>query len=221
MDYIVKKYLDTLQEDRLLIYQFWGAKYNIMNIQYGCVLLRPIEMNDSELLQKLMNDPVVERTIVGLNFSVSKTNQEEWMRSYYNSDKQLRFMIELSNETVLGMITLTNIDWINRCASINIKTNPTETKRIKGDVKDAMYAICSYAFDTLNLERIESSTLDFNVFSLKLTRGLGFIDEGLLRHKAFKNGQWHNLILGALLRDEFQRYDDGEAPWQKKRKENA
>lgn len=191
-----------------------------MNIRFGCVTLRAIDMQDLDLLLMLMNSPDVERTTVGMNYAVSSLNQEEWMRGFHNSDGCLRWMIELENGRTLGMISFTDIDWINRSASIGIKINPEERERIRGDVKDAMYAAHAYAFDELNLERLESATLDFNIFSLKLSRSMGYVDEGIQRKKIFKNGKRHDLVIGGLLREEFVRYEDGRAPWQVKRNQS-
>ena len=39
----------------------------------------------------------------------------------------------------------------------------------------------------------------------------------MLRKKVFRQGKWRDVVIGSLLRDEFIRYEDGSAPWQKKR----
>lgn len=186
-----------------------------MNIKFGCAMLRAIELEDIRLLQHLMNDPGVESMTVDMHYAVSAHQEEEWVRKFCNDDRCMRWMITLSNGTVLGMVSLSGIDWINRGASIGIKTGPLEGERMRGDVKDAFYALCRHAFDELNLHRIETATLDYNVFSLKLSRSMGFCDEGIQRKKVFRGGKWHDLVIGGLLREEFIRYEDGCAPWQK------
>lgn len=188
-----------------------------MNIKFGCATLRAIELRDARLLQSLMNSPDVDGMTVDMHHAISAHHEEEWIREFRNHDRCIRWMIELDNQTVIGMISLTAIDWVNRNAALGIKTGLLEGERIKGDVKDAFYALCRHAFDELNLNRIETATLDYNIFSLKLSRSMGFVDEGIQRKKIFRGGQWHDLIIGGLLRDEFIRYEDGEAPWQKKR----
>ena len=190
-----------------------------MNLCFGCVTLRAAEMEDLKLLMYLMNSPQVEHMTVGMNYAISSYNQADWIKNFQNTDRCLRWMIELDNGAVPGMIMLTDIDWINRTASIGIKISPLERGRIRGDVKDAMYAVHAYAFDELNLERLESATLEYNIFSLRLTRSMGYVDEGIRREKIFKSGRRHGLITGGLLRSEFVRYEDGSAPWQQKRME--
>lgn len=188
-----------------------------MNIRYGCVTLRAIEMEDVGLLKHLLNAPEVEVTTVGWNMPVSTYQQEQWMLNYRNSSDCMRWMIELENGTVLGMAILSSIDWKNRTACLGIKINPNEGSRIHGDVKDAVYGGLRYAFDELGLHRIDAETLSTNFFSLKLTRSMGFTDEGIKRECIFKAGEWHDLIVGGLLEQDFVRYQDGTAPWQRKR----
>lgn len=192
-----------------------------MNIKYGCATLRAIEMEDAELLKYLLNAPEVEVSTVGWNMPVSSWQQEQWMRNYRNSSDCMRWMIELENGTVLGMVLLSSIDWKNRTGDFGIKINPHENRRIYGDVRDAFYGGIRYAFDELGLHRVQAETLSTNVFSLKLTRGMGFVDEGIKRECIFKAGGWHDLIIGGLLEQDFVRYSDGTAPWQKKRAERS
>lgn len=192
-----------------------------MNIKYGCAVLRAIEMEDSELLKYLLNAPEVEASTVGWNMPVSSWQQEQWLKNYRNSSDCMRWMIELENGTVLGMAILSPIDWKNRTGNIGIKINPNESRRIYGDVKDALYGSLRYAFDELGLHRIHAETLSTNIFSLKLTRGMGFVDEGVKRECIFKAGRWHDLVIGGLLEQDFARYPDGAAPWQKKRMDRS
>ena len=188
-----------------------------MIIRYGCVTLRAIEMEDAELLKYMINAPEVEMSTGGWNMAVSSYQQEQWIKGFRNSSNCMRWMIELEDKTVLGMAVLSDIDWKNRFAESGIKINPGEKNRIYGDVKDAYYGMLLYAFDELNLHRIQCHTISTNVFSLKLSRSMGFVDEGIKRECVYKNGQWYDLIARGLLKQEFIHYPNGTAPWQKKR----
>ena len=188
-----------------------------MNIKYGCVILRAIEEKDIEILKFMMNEPSIEHDTVGWNFPVSSYQQEKWTKDFSNSMSCMRWMIELDYGNTIGMISLQDFDWKNRKATVGIKINIKETNRIYGDTKDAYYAVLLYAFDELGLNRIENSTLDYNIFSLKLSKSMGFVDEGVQRKAIYKFGKWHNLIIKGLLSEELIRYEDGNAPWQIKR----
>lgn len=186
-----------------------------MELKFGNVKLRAIEKEDCELLKFLMNSAGVERTTVGWNQPISTIMQEKWIEHYENSENVMRWMIELNNGTTLGMVMLTDIDWKNRVALIGIKTNPYEKERLKGDTKNALYAVVKYAFEELALHRIESTILKYNTFSLKLLgESLGFRLEGVQKSKIFKCGMWNDLYCYGLLVEDFKHYDDGQAPWQ-------
>lgn len=186
-----------------------------MELKFGNVKLRAIEKEDCELLKFLMNSAGVERTTVGWNQPISTIMQEKWIEQYTNSDTVMRWMIELDNGTTLGMVMLTDIDWKNRVALIGIKTNPYEKRRLKGDTKNALYAVIKYAFEELALHRIESTILKCNTFSIKLLgESMGFQMEGVQRLKIYKCGMWNDLCCYGLLDKDYKHYDDGCAPWQ-------
>ncbi len=186
-----------------------------MILNFGNVTLRAIEMRDKELLLYLVNDPNTEKMTGGWNHPVSEHAQEEWMREYRFSDDAMRWVAENRNNRVaFGLITLSDIDWKNRCAFIHYKANAMETRREKGDMKDAVYAAVQYAFDELGMHRIEGLVLEQNIFSKKLLQSFGFVKEGTYRSRIFKEGRWHDQELYGLLNEEFVRYKNGEAPWQ-------
>ena len=185
-----------------------------MELKFGNVKLRAIEKEDCGLLKFLMNSAAVEQTTVGWNQPVSTAMQEKWIENYRNSDNIMRWMIELENGVVLGMIMLTDIDWKNRIALIGIKINPYEKKRLKGDTKNALYAVIEYAFEELALHRIESLILKNNIFSIRLGESMGFQLEGVQRAKIYKRGIWNDLCCYGLLNEDYVHYDDGRAPWQ-------
>ena len=187
-----------------------------MNLHFGNIILRAIEEKDAALLKLLMNSSEVEAMTVGWNPPVSDFAQAEWIKNFRCSDKQIRWMMELNDGTTIGMIVLSDIDWKNRTAFVHYKINPFEKNRQRGDTKNALYAVLKYAFDELGFHRIEGSILDYNTFSRKLILSLGFVKEGTYRKKTFKNGTWHDEDSFGLLNEEFIRYYDNEAPWQKR-----
>ena len=165
----------------------------------------------------MINSPLVENSTVGWNYPVSMFNQKNWIANFTNSNNCIRWIIELTNGCSIGMITINDIDWKNRCAFLHYKLNPIEKNRIRGDIKDALYAVIRYMFDELGFNRLEGSILEDNNFSIKLIKSMGFVEEGKYRNKVFKNAEWKSELFFSLLSNEFVRYEDNEAPWQLKR----
>lgn len=175
-----------------------------MIITKGCAQLRAIEIKDALLLKNMLNSADVERTTLGVNQPTTLEMQCQWIEQYKNDDTTMRYMIELENGATIGMIALRDIDWKNRHGSLSYKILASVEDRIKGDTFDAVYAILNYAFNELNLHRVNAEILDYNTFSLKLAHKVGFVDEGIMRKKVFKNGSYHDVIVLGLLEEEWK-----------------
>jgi [ribosomal protein S5]-alanine N-acetyltransferase len=70
----------------------------------------------------------------------------------------------------------------------------------KGYGHEAMKGLVAYAFDTLNLRRLEAQVDPRNVASCKLLERLGFEREGLRRQNYFTKGEFSDTALYGLLR---------------------
>jgi len=178
-----------------------------MILKNGCVTLRAIEKEDFELLFYLINAPEIEEMIEGWNLPISSDEQKNWIQNYTNTNNNIKLMIELSNGKTIGMIMLTDIDWKNRQAAIGYKISAPAEDRIKGDMKDAINAILTYAFYELGLNCIRSLILEKNIFSVKLAKKLNFQMEGILRERIFKNGIFNNQIMFSILKAEYEAFN--------------
>lgn len=174
-----------------------------MNIVNGCAKLRAIEESDFELLFDMANSPEIEiQTGMG-SYPLSSTEQKEWMRNFRNSDHCLRFVIELNNGKSIGLITLSNINNRNGTAFIHYKIRNRIEDRIKGDIFDAVYGVLDYAFMFLRLNCVEGAIRTDNVMSRKLARKLGFTEEGVMRQRIYSNGEYHDMVMISMLKEEF------------------
>lgn len=183
-----------------------------MNIMGKSVTLRAIEKEDLELMREMLNDPEIESLVVGWAFPVSKYQQNQWYESNVNNPTNKRFIIE-TEERAVGLATLTNIDWKNRKATHGIKIARGEY-RARGIGTDAVMAIMRYAFEELQLNRLESTILEFNEGSKKLYCGkCGWSIEGKQRKSIFKNGAYHDLLIVGILRTDYYRLAEENGYW--------
>lgn len=183
-----------------------------MNILGKVVELRAIELEDLELMREMLNDPEIESWVVGWAFPVSKAQQHKWYESNINDDSNQRFIISTPNGPI-GLATLTNIDWKNRRATHGIKIARREN-RGRGIGTDAVMAIMRYAFDELQLNRLEGSILDYNEASRKLYCGrCGWSVEGVQRTAIYKNGAYHDLLIVGILRSDYDRLVEKTNYW--------
>lgn len=72
-----------------------------------------------------------------------------------------------------------------------------------GFMTEALTEALAWGFRHMELHRVEAQVHPENAASIRLIRNLGFVREGHLREAGFWMGQHHDLLLFALLRQEF------------------
>lgn len=172
-----------------------------MNILGNTVLLRALEYDDLPYLQEMINDPEMERMVIGWSFPTSSKQQKDWYERVVSDKSNLRFAIVYDGRFV-GVSTLVKIDWKNRSADHGIKLCQG-TPKGKGIGTDAVYATMKYAFEELQLNRLYGSILDYNIASQKLYEKCGWKIEGCYRQSVFKNNSYHDEWPTAILREEY------------------
>ena len=86
--------------------------------------------------------------------------------------------------------------------------------RGKGYALDTVMALMRYAFDELGLERLDGSLIDYNERSRSFyLRKCGWSHEGTRRRAIYRNGQFYDLSLVGILRDEYKRLVDTTGYW--------
>src|SRR5690606_3107957 len=171
-----------------------------MNIIKEDIILRAIEQDDMQLLKELINDPEVEKMVVGWSFPVSTNQQINWINSLSNDRNNIRFIIDIRNVGAVGVVSLTRIDFKNGTATINIKLKKEDKIRNKGIGYKAIAMLIDYAFNQLNLNCLVANILNYNTASQKLFEKSGFELEGTLRKRVFKNGAHQDLLSYSLIR---------------------
>lgn len=183
-----------------------------MNINGKIITLRAIEMDDLELMRDMLNDPEIENLVVGWSFPISKYQQKQWYENNINDKSNLRFIIETPNDGAVGIVTLTNIDWKNRRATHGIKL-ANKKDRIKGVGTDAVMAIMRYAFDELQLNRLDGNWFESNVGSQKLYTKCGWKIEGNVRQCVYKNGEYRDLKIVGILKNDYEELINKNNYW--------
>jgi ribosomal-protein-alanine N-acetyltransferase len=70
----------------------------------------------------------------------------------------------------------------------------------QGIMTEALIAIISFAFETMELNRLEALVMPGNLPSEQLLLKLGFTEEGILREYAFYKDRFHDLKSFSILR---------------------
>ena len=127
-----------------------------------------------------------------------KKIQEDWKRRVI-----LKWGIALrTNNQLIGSITLFNLDFNHRRAEIGYALGREFWGQ--GYMNEALMALLQYAFEDLNLHRIEADVDPRNTASIKTVERLGFQREGYLRERWQVNGEIQDAYFYGLLRREWE-----------------
>jgi len=174
-----------------------------MNIRGKFVLLRAMEESDQDMLLSMINDPEIERLVGGYSFPTSREQQMTWFRANQNDIRNIRLVICTEQDGPVGFANIVNIDWKNRTAFHGIKLASRQFQA-KGIGTDTVMAVMRYAFEELQLNRLDGSILPFNESSKKLYCGkCGWSIEGVRRNAVFKGNELHDEIMVGILRGEY------------------
>lgn len=175
-----------------------------MNIFGKKVFLRAIEEEDLSTFHKWSNDPQTQDIIGNINLPSSFEFHKNWFKQIQNDNLNLRFAIDTHDYGVIGISTIIKIDWKNRHAWHGIMLGDKDL-RGKGYGKDAVMATMRYAFDEMNLQRLEGSMIEYNKTSISFyCEKLGWKKEGVRRNYFFRKGQFWDQILVGITRDDYK-----------------
>lgn len=167
------------------------------------VLLREFEPGDLEATLGIVGDPEVTHF---LSFDSRDRDEQsavlaadiERARSDPRPDYHLA-VIEKSSGQLIGVIRV----GLMRHAGGEIGYATRRDRWRRGLTTDAVVTMLGFAFETLELHRIQAACGPENTASRALLERLGFQREGVMRDHVFTNGAWRDSILYSLLSHEW------------------
>jgi RimJ/RimL family protein N-acetyltransferase len=163
------------------------------------VNLRIVEKEDLPWLSEWLNDPEVS----GQYNPLVQFSKKEIEKEY--EDKRLQqteFIIEKKDGSKIGYIWhFTNP--FPELLEIGYFLVPKE--RGKGYCLEAVQIIVDYLFLSKDIVRIQAHTDVANIASQKLLEKASFKKEGISRKSMFIRGEWQDLFLYSILREEWKK----------------
>ena len=115
-------------------------------------------------------------------------------------------MFELESGSRAGFAQLTGINWTSRNAWFDaFLSRPYVGKRLAVESGELLLR---YAFEELNLHRVQSSVLAVNAPALAASQRIGMEVEATLKLAGYIQGQYHDVILLAALRSTWRERTD-------------
>ena len=125
---------------------------------------------------------------------------QTWLADIGRNASRVMFAIRrVSHPPILGYLALTNIHAVHRSAELGIRIG-ADADRGKGYGQAAVALALKYAWNNLNLHRVQLTVFAHNTRAIGSYRAAGFEEEGRLTHAAFIDGHWVDVVIMAALR---------------------
>lgn len=165
------------------------------------IYLRGTVLNDADMLATAENHPDPRETLfIALPASADKIRER--LQVQLNDPHSILFTIcRNSDNTPLGQSSLLRIDWVGRMAIFYIVI-AEKINWSQGYGGEATRLMIHYAFDTLNLNRIQLHVATANDHAVKAYEGAGFKIEGTLREAMYHHGRYEDFYVMGILRSD-------------------
>lgn len=178
------------------------------------VTFRDFEERDIDFVFMCKNDEKLNSMIVGDYHPYTYEEAAKWVHGCMGEHETYKFWAVCTNDeekNIVGWASLAKIDKENRSASFHgiVIGNPNYRKGFPWI--EIQQFVIDYAFQTLNINRLEYSCLADHPTSMYIGPAMFFKQEGLFRQAVCKNGSYHDVAYFGLLRDEYmEHYQNGE-----------
>ena len=160
------------------------------------VNLRILEKEDLSFYVKWFNDP----SFFGEYNPLEQTTKAEMEKSYDNAPSEKRkFFIEKKDGTKIGVVNT-----FPAAELLEIGFTLISGERGKGYGTEAVTILVDYLFLSRDLVRIQAYTDPRNMASQRVLDKVGFKREGVVRKSMFIHGEWRDLLLCSILREEWK-----------------
>jgi len=166
--------------------------------------LRPVEPKDAATVAACNNHPEIRHTFF-THTPISEELQAEQIKTYYSKGSDyLPLMICLNeNQKPIGVTAFHRIDLISGAAVFSICISD-HTEWGKGYGKEATKMMLEYAFNILNLHRIQLHVWTENKAAVKTYKACGFKLEGTLREAMKHNNEYCDFHVMGILEHEWR-----------------
>lgn len=175
-------------------------------IETDRLILRQVTKDDAESILEYLSDKDVMKHYGLEPFKSIDDALDEisWYQSIFEKKTGIRWGITLKGQDrVIGSCGFLNIFPQHYRSEVGFELSKEYWG--KGIASEAFEAVIRYGFEKLNLQRIQALIEPPNISSQNLVERKGFIKEGLLRNYEFTCGKFDDLLMYALLKQNFEK----------------
>jgi RimJ/RimL family protein N-acetyltransferase len=169
------------------------------------VLLRSLELDDLNLFWGWFADrEVINYSLGTWLFPWSKSETENWLQQTLRDKETLTLgVVEKATGKLIGYAGISSVSRVNHSGEYYIFLGDKGSWG-KGYGTEVTQLIVHYGFASLNLHRIMLTVSALNIGGVKAYTRAGFQQEGVLREASFRDGAYHDKLVMALLRSEWE-----------------
>lgn len=170
------------------------------------IILRKPEHQDTADLLEVKNNKTAAALLGGYRErDYTEEDIHKWIDFHNNNTDEIIYVIyDIAMDRVVGHVGFYNIDRRIRKAEFAILIG-NDACRGRGYGSLCLNYFIEMGFDNLNLNRIELTLLKENNTAMKLYERFGFVVEGIQKQAQFKNGRYYDVVLMALLRENYAK----------------
>ena len=166
------------------------------------IYFRPVEVEDEPLLKRFINNPANWR-FLRHGQPLNSVREREWIESLGKSTTDYVFGVALKQQDrLIGVTGLHQVNAVNRSAVFGINVGDTAFQG-RGYGREATELVLKYAFEELNLNRVELAVYADNWRAIRMYQKVGFVQEGCARQARYNNGRYQDEYRFAILRSEW------------------
>lgn len=168
------------------------------------VYLRALEIDDYVLIYKWRNDVEITKYLGCNVFLVSSEREKKSIENkIFDDTKNVYFAVcDYQSNKLIGYTSINNIDLRNLKAEWGGTLIGDKDFIGNGFGKEASKLMLRFLFDQYPIHKCYAYCLEEHPSTQKLFSSLGFKHDGILRDEVFKNGEFKNVLLFSILRDE-------------------
>ncbi len=168
------------------------------------VYLRSFENGDEIVVALSENHPEARQSLY-YAFPVGREEILERIKQKEKDPSTIYLIICTRDDSKpIGSSAFVRIDWIGRMATFYI-TIAEKQNWDKGYGKETTQLMVDYAFETLNLNRVQLHVSKENERAVNIYEKIGFIKEGVLREAMYFDNRYVDFYLMGILKTDWEK----------------
>ncbi len=170
------------------------------------IMLREYKKDDLPYIRKWVNDSEITKFLSNVFLYPHTLNDtENFLNIMLQGNGNVKGFVIANKDTeeYIGQIDLIKIDWVNRVGTIGIVIGNKEYLS-HGYGTEAIKLLQEFAFNKLNLHKLELQVRAFNDRAISCYKKCGFKEEGRIRENFYAEGKYSDTVHMGVLKREFE-----------------